>query len=92
MFCLSSIFIFGFIIFSSLNFLSNRYLLITLPFFILITAILYSALKLSKYVNFIVMAVALVFLIIPSMHSKRNMDVKMGFVDALEGKRLHDSV
>lgn len=83
-FWLSGIFIVGFIIFSSLNFLSNRYLLITLPFFILITAILYSALKLSKYINFMVVAVALVFLIIPSMHSKRNMDVKMGFVDALE--------
>lgn len=78
------LFLIGYIIFSSLNFLSNRYLMITLPVFIMIVVHFVDSAINTKLLRISFLIIVAVILIIPSTKREKNLDVNFGFVDAVK--------
>ncbi len=83
-FGLSLLFLLGFIAFSSLNFLSTRYLMIMLPFFIIQTFLLFTAIIKNRLALYLVGGILSIIILIPTPKNKSNADVYFGFKDAIE--------
>jgi len=77
-------FLVGYVLFSSLNFFSNRYLMITLPVFIMIVVYFFDSAIDTKLPRISLLVISAVILIIPSTKREKNFDVNFGFVDAVE--------
>ncbi len=83
-FGLSLVFLLGFTAFSSLNFLSTRYLMIMLPFFIVLTFLLFTTIVKNKLSLYLVGGILSIIMLIPTPKNKSNADVYFGFEDAIE--------